>query len=200
MICSRIRAGLQLVRVGLVGRRRGGRERQRVEDRRLGVVRIGRGDAGHRVTVRHDARALIDASRSRRTAAPRPRCTPARVRSSAPIAFARFTASRPGCKPLPVTDGHRERIAPSRQRDAPRRHRARRVGRQRRVELLDGMRELERVKQRDRPVEHGLGRGAAGGLKADGAELLAGRRGVFVVLRQQRGWQPGARAPRHMPA
>ena len=77
---------------------------------------------------------------------------------------------RDGVAPLLQRPGRREclrreRVAPAAERDAPFRHRARRIGRQRRVEALDRALELERVEQRDGTIELRLRRGAARGGK-----------------------------------
>ena len=53
------RASLALLGERLVARRRGGGDRQRVEDRRFAVVRVGRGDPRHRIAIRHHTGGLI---------------------------------------------------------------------------------------------------------------------------------------------
>src|SRR2546428_14146892 len=53
------RARLELVGVGLVGRGRGGVQSERVEDRRLMVVRIARVQTLHRLFVRNGSSAMI---------------------------------------------------------------------------------------------------------------------------------------------
>ena len=59
-IGSRIAGRLERVGEGLVGRQRGDVERQGIEDSRLAVIRIGQGQALHRLLVGKRARAMID--------------------------------------------------------------------------------------------------------------------------------------------
>ena len=157
-------AGLVLARVGLVGRIRRERDRQRVEDRGLVVCRILRGERRHGIAIRPGPLGLADALVVR-----------VEVRRGVDVGALSlgFRGQRPGrgnrgeaqLQLRGRFQPGRERIPPSAERDAPLRHRARRVCFQCRVERIDGSRELERMQQRDGAVERGLGRGAARGLE-----------------------------------
>ena len=191
------RPGLQLIRVRLVGRLRGGRERQRVEDRRLAIGRILRGQIPHRLRVRDDARALID--RGEISVELR------RGGDVAPLALrlgGRLERERDGVQALLELrrrpHDHGERIAPPRERDAPVRDRARGIRRERRLETLDGLTELEGVQQRHGAVELRLRCRRARRLEMHGPELL-GR--VLVVLGDEGCREQGAgrRQPSHSP-
>jgi hypothetical protein len=135
-------AGLQQIGVGLVGWRRGGGDAQRIENRGLGIVRICRGEPGHRIAVGDGPRALIrrlDAVVQLRYGVDIGGLA-AGLQSSFPCAGGGVTAllKRSGGA-LPGREG----VAPTAQRDAPVGHPTTRVGFDRGFEGGDGTRELE---------------------------------------------------------
>ena len=159
--------------------------RQRVEDRRFGVVRIGRGEPAIASRYACDARGLIgrlDVDVEPRDGVDvRALALGLRVRLSSRAS----TASRPCRSGAGRADAGGEWIAPPAERDAPLRHGAGRIGRQRPAEAVNRADELERMEQGDGAVELRLRRGAAGGREGDRTELFGG--GVLVLLRAERG-------------
>ena len=181
-------ASLELFRVGLVGRERGGRNRERVENHGFVIVRVCRSHLRHAVTVGEQPRPLVD-------------CFGVRVEVLNGVEVAglawRPGPDRPGARDSVASllqrcgwaNARRERIAPAAERNAPFRHGARGIGFQRRVESLDRVRELEGVEQCDRAVEQRLRRRAARRRKAHRAKLFGCGRTVLVLLRECRAGQ-----------
>ena len=175
----------QPARVGLVGRLLRGRQRERVEDRRLDILWILRGEVGHRIAVRKDARPLISGvgvgvelgdGIDEPLLAGRFRAGGARTVDGVhpPLDLRRRAIVR------------REGIAPVAQRDPPGRDAARRVRFQRRFQRVDGAAELERMDERDASIERHLRGGVAGVRERDLSKLVERRGRMLVLLRRDR--------------
>ena len=172
--------GAQLRRIGLV--RRQGRliHGQCMKDRRLDVLGILAHDFRHAALVRENPitlrrRRVVFEQRGDggdvRPFARRRRARRARFLDSRETGLQRGRGARAA-----------KWIAPIPERDAPVRDGARRICGEHRLEPFNGGAELERVQQRDGPIERGaLGRRAAV-LEAHGSELLARLRARMLLV------------------
>ena len=177
---------LQLLRVGLVGRHRRLRDRQRVEDRTSMSFGLAADDSS--------ASPLRSGRRDRAASSDR-RCSN-RMATASMSAFSRGVGDPVACAlatmRLALLDRRRlpqaaERVPPLAHRHAPVRHRAAGILLRDRLEHLGRFGEPERVQQRDRLVEVVLHAGGAGGveLHAGAADLVGRHRPVSLVLRER---------------
>ncbi len=148
-------AGFQLIGVRLVGRIRRRRERERVERRGLGVIRVARRKTAHRVPIAQHARALVERIRivEQRRARSDVVALARRLRAGRLRAGERVAAGL-HLRGWPLRD--REGVPPLRQTDSPERDAAAGILVGDGLECLNRGAELERVQQRHPSRENGL--------------------------------------------
>jgi hypothetical protein len=181
--------GAQPARICLVAGILGGRERQREEDGRLHVDRMRAREHLHRVAVGLDARLLRTARGIRIQQGHCLEPGPLAI-GFGPDRAAAFDRGEPLLQLAARTRVETERVGPVAQGDAPLRHRAGRIGRQRLVERVDCRAELERVQERDGAVEQRLGLLRTGGGEVHRAEPLVRGGRMHVALGLQRPGDP----------